>query len=132
LFIREAMLKNNVFAVDVAEVPKSLHEPAKRYRFLFGATRVPQHSNLGSLSPLFGQTLGAPSIANPHPGRPENVCAWSSEHLPMGASSGVFDGAEGESVHTLPLGGERRGEQTASQSADKRAPGDHLVSSRAA
>jgi hypothetical protein len=49
------MLKNNVFAIDVPEVPKSLHEPAKRYLFLFGTTRVPQHSNLGSLSPLLGK-----------------------------------------------------------------------------
>ena len=40
----------------------------------------------------------------------------------MGASSGVFDGAEGESVHTLPLDGERRGEEAARQAADECPP----------
>ena len=49
------MLKNYVLAIDVAEVPKSLHEPAKRYLFLFGTTRVPQHSSLGNLSRLLGK-----------------------------------------------------------------------------
>jgi hypothetical protein len=50
----------------------------------------------------------------------------------MGASSGVFDGAEGESVHTLRLGGERRGEEAAGEGPEKRSSGPHHVSSPAA
>jgi hypothetical protein len=45
----------------------------------------------------------------------------------MGASSGVFDDAEGESVHTLRLGGERRGEEAAGQGADERSPVYHSI-----
>jgi len=40
----------------------------------------------------------------------------------MGASPGVFDGAEGESAHTLPLAGERRSEEAARQRTKEGAP----------
>ena len=45
----------------------------------------------------------------------------------MGASPGVFDGAEGESMHTLGLNGKRRGEEAASQGAEERPPVHHSI-----
>jgi hypothetical protein len=45
----------------------------------------------------------------------------------MGARLGVFDGTEGESVHTLRLGGERRGEEAAAQSTEEGPAIDHTI-----
>jgi hypothetical protein len=45
----------------------------------------------------------------------------------MGASLGVFDGSEGESVHTLRLGGEWRGDEAASKRADEGSSVHHSI-----
>jgi len=49
------MLKDDVFAIDVAEISEALHKAAKRYLFLFGVTSVPQHSDPGTFPPLLGE-----------------------------------------------------------------------------
>ncbi len=43
----------------------------------------------------------------------------------MGASPDLFDGAEGTSVHTLCLDGERRGEEAGCNAGDEGSPVHH-------
>lgn len=45
----------------------------------------------------------------------------------MGASLGVFDGTEEESVHTLRPGGQRRGEEGKRYTADEGSPIHHSM-----
>jgi hypothetical protein len=46
-FIGEAMLKLDVYSIDVAEVLEALQQRTEIRCFLLGATRVPKHSDLG-------------------------------------------------------------------------------------